>query len=242
MSECAVQGEDGSFAMGEYDGYGRVQGAMGSLEVADQSGHFAMWHRTCLKLLCQPEYDGPSESARDQGMSPADEFPEPRNIDDLRALRELAEVQARKQAAAAERREACLLAEDKLMGDGAECPHCRYDTFFVVEKKGVLAVRCPNPDCRRLRTFPVEKAEAWRALAVRFPEETIIWDDRKIGPHFIRTTQMQKTLERYRDELLTFGEGPAKRRFSDGVTRLERELVEETQRAEALERAEHLQN
>lgn len=117
MGKALVQGEDGSTASGSYDGYGRLDGSMGELEMADRDGHFELWHQICFKLSNRPEYSGPSRGARDQGMPPADELPEPRNLDDLRALTEKAKDDARKEREAAKKAHLEYIAELQAKGE-----------------------------------------------------------------------------------------------------------------------------
>jgi hypothetical protein len=91
MSRAVAQGADGSVVCGDYDGYGRLQSSVGEVEL-DACGEFALWHRACFELGGRSAFSGVSRHAQDQGMPPADEFPEPRHAGDLSALRELAAV------------------------------------------------------------------------------------------------------------------------------------------------------
>jgi hypothetical protein len=201
MGKAVVQGSDGDTASGSYDGYGNLSGSTGHTELADMDGKFALYHKVCFKLLGRPEFTGPSHSANDQGMPPSDEFPEPRNADDLRALKELAAAARRKAKAEGVRRRACGDAEQKLLGSAAKCPHCHFDTFFVIERKGALMIRCPSRDCKKLRSFPTGVASAWRALAAEYVDQPVIWDDRKIGPHFEEAVSLQHQVEKFENEL-----------------------------------------
>lgn len=237
MSKAVVQGEDGSTATGRYDGYGRLDGSVGTIEVADMDGRFAMFHQTCFKLAGRPEFNGVSESADDQGMPPSDEFPEPRHEDDLRALRELADERTRKARADAKRYNDCREAERKLLGAEVKCSHCGFDTFFVVEKKGSLAIRCPNRDCKRLRPFPAERVEAWRSLAAEYADQPVIWDDRKVGPHFAKVEQVRAQIQQYEEELKTFpGDEYVLGRLADLRSELEA-IIPAAEAAEAEESA-----
>jgi len=245
MGKAVVQGSDGDTASGRYDGYGRLDGSVGTVEVADLDGSFAMWHQTCFKLMGRPSFTSVSGSANDQGMPPADEFPEPRSVDDLRALKELAEERLRKDRAAAKRYAECREAEHEVIGSAAKCPHCRFDTFYVVERNGVLMIRCPNRDCARLRPFPVEKATAWRALAEKFADQPVIWDDRRVGPHFGKVESARETLARYEEERKLNdqrsgheGYAESNKYLSERVAALTAELAEATAQAEAAEAAE----
>lgn len=199
MSKCLVQGKDGSQATGDYDGYGKIEGSFGTIDLTDE-GDFELWHHACYVLSGRPTFSGPSRTSRDQGMPPANELAEPKSADDLRALKELADAADRKAKAQAARMHECREAEHKLLGAEGKCPHCGFDTFFVVEKNGSLMIRCPNRDCLKLRAFPTERAEAWRALAAKFDDQPVIWDDRKVGPHFADANRIQHNIERYEAE------------------------------------------
>ena len=65
MTKCVALAKNGSVVMGEYDGYGRVDGACdlisGPFENAD------MWHRDCWEKAGQPDYVGSATHAADQG-------------------------------------------------------------------------------------------------------------------------------------------------------------------------------
>jgi hypothetical protein len=65
LSEVVVLAKNGSVIIGEYDGYGRVNGA--SLE---EFGYdtFGLWHKHCWEEAGKPAFDGPSERAGDQGF------------------------------------------------------------------------------------------------------------------------------------------------------------------------------
>ena len=242
MAKAVVQGRDGDTASGSYDGYGRLSGSTGTTELTDMDGSFALFHKKCYSILGQPEYSGPSRSARDQGMPPADEFPEPRNADDLRALKELAREAHRKEAEKDARRQACWEAERKLLGAAAKCPHCPFDHFFVVEKQGVLMIRCPNRDCKKLRPFPAALTEAWRALAAEYSEQPVIWDDRKVGPHFSEVQSLESQIKSYSeefDEIRSRGGGDDEYVLKR-LEALRSELSVATVKAEASEAAEAL--
>ena len=116
MSRAVAQGDDGDTASGEYDGYGRLDGSMGEITLGDRSGQFALWHKACFKLAGRPAYSGPSRSARDQGMSPADEIPEPQRAEDLLALKELAAIALRKDKEGAKAADLAYIAELKAQG------------------------------------------------------------------------------------------------------------------------------
>lgn len=201
MGKALVQGHDGSTASGEYDGYGRLEGAVGTIELTEVGQRFELWHHICYILSGRPAFVGPSEGSRDQGMPPSDEYPEPRNKQDLEALREIADTAHRKAAERSKRMWECNDAEKALLGAEAKCSHCSFDTFFVVEKNGTLMIRCPNRDCSKLRPFPADRVEAWRALAAKYADQPVIWDDRKIGPHFRKVESLQHEIESYEKEL-----------------------------------------
>ena len=52
---------NGSRAIGEYDGYGRI----GAFDVSDEPD---MWHRKCWTQAGKPEYAAPSRPSDDQGF------------------------------------------------------------------------------------------------------------------------------------------------------------------------------
>lgn len=237
MGKAVVQGADGDTASGAYDGYGRLSGSTGETELTDMGGKFAIYHKVCFILLGRPEYSAPSRSARDQGTPPSDEFPEPRNADDLRALKELADAADRKEKAQAARRHACGEAELKLIGSAANCPHCRFNTFFVIERNGTLLIRCPNRDCTKLRVFPAAIAPTWRALAAEYADQPVIWDDRKIGPNFEQVESILARIRQFEGEDASPVEGEY---IATQIARLRKELVTATAEAQAREDAEVL--
>jgi len=243
MGKAVVQGSDGDTASGSYDGYGNLSGSTGNTELADMDGKFALYHKVCFKLLGRPEFTGPSHSANDQGMPPSDEFPEPRHMDDLRALKELAAAAHRKAKAEGVRRRACGDAELKLIGAAQKCPHCQFTTFFVMERKGSLMIRCPNRDCKKLRAFPAEVASAWRALAAEYADQPVIWDDRKIGPHFAEVVGHQHQIDSYENELKKShdrGYTEDDEYLTKRITQLKVELAYATVKAQAAEEEEVL--
>jgi hypothetical protein len=64
MKDVVVITEDNQVLMGEYDGYGRVEGT----DIAEYDGMMAVWHRACWELEGKSlEYDGPSDYSADQG-------------------------------------------------------------------------------------------------------------------------------------------------------------------------------
>lgn len=95
MGKAVVVGKDGSTARGEYDGYGRVTGSIGEVELADRNGHFALYHRRCFELVGRPEFRSASAMATDQGTPESDQYPEPKSMQDIEALREVAATKAR---------------------------------------------------------------------------------------------------------------------------------------------------
>lgn len=121
MSKAVAQGSDGDTASGSYDGYGRLSGSMGEIELTDRDGTFALWHKTCFALSKRPAFSGPSRSSGDQGMPPADEVKEPETLDDLRALRELAAETRRKDREAYQRLNQKYLEE--LIAKGEPVPY-----------------------------------------------------------------------------------------------------------------------
>lgn len=237
MGKAVVQGKDGSVVKGEYDGYGRISGDLGGLDsLGDIDGSFELWHQTCFKLMGRPEYSGPSRSARDQGTPPSDEFPEPRHADDLRALIELADQQLRKDREQAQMRATQQTREHEIIGEARKCPHCRFDTYFVIERNGALMIRCPNRSCTKLRAFPQDKAEAWRELAALYPEGGVIWDDRDVGPHFETVRSVQHQIKQYEQELK---DDPADAAYYERrLSELRATLIPVTADAEAAERGE----
>ena len=70
MSDAVVLFADGFMVAGRYDGYGRLESPSGGTRW-DQQEDFeepCMWHQRCWKAADCPEYDGPSQSAPDQGL------------------------------------------------------------------------------------------------------------------------------------------------------------------------------
>lgn len=66
MQHAVALSQNGSRIIGEYDGYGRID-APGMYEEADIGQTPCLWHQACWEHAGTPEYDGPSESAEDQG-------------------------------------------------------------------------------------------------------------------------------------------------------------------------------
>lgn len=62
MTQCVVLKENGTRIIGEYDGYGRVNG----YDIYED-GEPCLWHLACWRMAGKPEYSQPSKSARDQG-------------------------------------------------------------------------------------------------------------------------------------------------------------------------------
>ena len=64
MNEAVVLRPSGKHIIGEYDGYGRING----IEVNCESDEPEMWHKRCWEMAGKPPYSGPSEYAEDQGF------------------------------------------------------------------------------------------------------------------------------------------------------------------------------
>ena len=54
---------DGSRVIGQYDHYGNL----GSFNLVEEGGKFAIYHKVCWELAGKPEYDRPARHSRDQG-------------------------------------------------------------------------------------------------------------------------------------------------------------------------------
>lgn len=63
MGEAVCLTPDGSRVIGHYDHYGKL----GSYNLVDQRGPFAIYHKACWELAGRPEYDKPARHSRDQG-------------------------------------------------------------------------------------------------------------------------------------------------------------------------------
>jgi hypothetical protein len=72
MNEATYLKPNGSVVIGEYDGYGRIDGC----EIDWESGEPEVWHKRCWENAGKPSYTGPSKHADDQGYfynSPTEE-------------------------------------------------------------------------------------------------------------------------------------------------------------------------
>jgi len=85
MGKCVALSDDGSVVKGDYDGYGRIDGRLGTVELTDMDGKFALYHQKCYDLCGRPAYTKPSGSADDQGCG--DTEPEPHSLEDIEALK-----------------------------------------------------------------------------------------------------------------------------------------------------------
>jgi len=64
MVDAVALTPDGSLLVGEYDGYGNLNGRPISIDADDPS----VWHKSCWEQASRPsKYTGPSEYAPDQG-------------------------------------------------------------------------------------------------------------------------------------------------------------------------------
>ena len=115
MAQAILQTEDGSRVIGEYDGYGRINH---SSEVMDFDKP-EVWHLACWKAAGRPEYSGPSESARDQGLHDYTVCV-PRHVQDVEALREIKQTEDRKQRE--EIRRVWTIEVEKLKAESKEVP------------------------------------------------------------------------------------------------------------------------
>lgn len=111
MGKAVVQGQNGDTATGSYDGYGRLEAGFGEVELADYSGKFALWHRTCFELKGRPAFYGTSRMSNDQGMPPSDEEQEPRTAQDVDDLLKQAVIKRAEEAEKLRRYRAELEAE-----------------------------------------------------------------------------------------------------------------------------------
>jgi len=62
MTDVVALTPNGSILIGPYDGYGRI----GIWEETVDYGN-SVWHEACWEVAGKPGYDGPSDSAGDQG-------------------------------------------------------------------------------------------------------------------------------------------------------------------------------
>lgn len=85
MGNVAIISEDGSVVRGIYDGYGRVETRMGELDLMDGDERFACYHATCYALAGRVAYDGPSDSADDQGLGEYET--EPKTLGDIENIK-----------------------------------------------------------------------------------------------------------------------------------------------------------
>lgn len=241
MGKAVVQSEDGSTFKGSYDGYGRVEGAMGTVEL-DHGQRWALWHQACHKLAGGGGFSAASKPSRDQGLGPSDEYPEPTTQDHLAALLELSREAARKDREARQRQAECQREEQALIGDAAKCGACGFTTYFVIEHKAQrLAIRCPNPKCRKLRPFPEELEGRWHDLQSKYPDLPVIWEDRVVGPHFETVRWFEQTLASYEEELRTVSSDDEDLLFlTRRMEETRSKLVEARREAEASEAAETL--
>ena len=72
MNEAVLLEPNGTIIVGQYDGYGEIDGH----PVHWESGEPEMWHKLCWDNEGNPEYSGGSDSASDQGYfydDPTDE-------------------------------------------------------------------------------------------------------------------------------------------------------------------------
>jgi hypothetical protein len=63
MAHAVCLTPDGSRVIGQYDHYGNL----GSFNLVDLSGKFAIYHKACWELAGKPEYDRPARHSHDQG-------------------------------------------------------------------------------------------------------------------------------------------------------------------------------
>jgi hypothetical protein len=61
MKQAVAMSESGDMAIGEYDGYGRING----FELMDVRPE--CWHRSCWEVSGKPKFSKPSPHAKDQG-------------------------------------------------------------------------------------------------------------------------------------------------------------------------------
>ena len=113
MKNVVVLRENGSRIIGEYGGYGDVDG----MEVYDGCGEDpCFYHQACWEKAGKPEYDGPSDHAQDQGyffgeehdmLDPSKEYDDPEaELARLRAVREERWVKQDRERKLMEREEA----------------------------------------------------------------------------------------------------------------------------------------
>jgi hypothetical protein len=63
MGHAVCLTPDGSRVIGQYDHYGNL----GSFNLVDQRGTFAIYHKACWELAGKPEYDRPARHSHNQG-------------------------------------------------------------------------------------------------------------------------------------------------------------------------------
>ena len=65
MKKVVVLTPNGSVIIGEYDGYGRIEGD--DYSEYELVGETELWHYACWIKAGKPEYSGPSDDSDDQG-------------------------------------------------------------------------------------------------------------------------------------------------------------------------------
>lgn len=66
MNEAVLLMENEFVIIGPYDGYGRIESDFGNFEI--EEGDPCMYHKKCWIEAGKPDYNGPSNRARDQGF------------------------------------------------------------------------------------------------------------------------------------------------------------------------------
>lgn len=115
MGDVVIVGSDDSVVRGEYDGYGRVLGSLGEVDITEADGEFACYHAACYKLAGKPDYDGPSHSANDQGCDESEI--EPQSLADVEAIKARRKERDAAEEAAWLKAKAEMIAEYKAKGE-----------------------------------------------------------------------------------------------------------------------------
>ena len=68
MNECVLLENDGTIIIGDYDGYGRIEGEHGVYEINWGDSEPELWHKKCWDNEDSPAFSGESEYSSDQGF------------------------------------------------------------------------------------------------------------------------------------------------------------------------------
>lgn len=84
MNKAVAVFSDSSVMRGDYDGYGHLYNRGSGAETELGEARFALYHEACYEHAGKPDFDGPSRSARDQGLGGPGEiipFPPTKDLD-----------------------------------------------------------------------------------------------------------------------------------------------------------------